>query len=348
MHYNDGPKSNAYVKKFGHGKIVYIDGTHGLYAYDFELVTLLFVDDFGSGFPCCYMFTNLKDTKIYSIMFSTIKDKAGTIRLNTFITDIVETFYSARENTMGSDPNRLLCSWHVDRAWRQNICNITGPKRKEKQGTVYKSLKVLQSMCDENELMNDPDTMDFGTYFNCMYIIHIELYYNRVKLWAYCFRKGLGINCKMHLESMHKTIKYHYINGCKVGRLDRSIIIITRYTRDKKVDRMVKLTKGNNTSRLQEIKRRYNISIFLNIIVNQDNVNNWNVESEHTERQLYNIKKVSDDVCCVMICSTCKLCIHTFQCTCPDYQIKSMICKHVYFVALKMISTENYVENTKN
>jgi len=228
---------------------------HGLNAYDFELVTLLVVDDFGSGFPCCFMFTNLKDTKIYTVMFSIIKDKVGIISPDTFMSDIIETFYSAWENTMGSVPHRLLCSWHVDRAWRQNICKITGPTRQEKQGTVYKSLKVLQSICDEiefnnalkefnNELLNDPDTRDFGMYFD-------RMYGNRVSLWAYCHQKGLGVNCNMHLESMHKTIKYHYLNGCKVGRLDKSITTIRRYTRDKKVERIIKLTKGKTTTRIQ-------------------------------------------------------------------------------------------------
>lgn len=83
-------------------------------------------------------------------MFSIIKNKVGIISPDTYMTDIGETFYLAWGNTMGSVPYRLLCSWHVDRAWRQNICKLTGPTRKEKQGTVNKSLKVLQSMCDEN------------------------------------------------------------------------------------------------------------------------------------------------------------------------------------------------------
>jgi hypothetical protein len=58
-------------------------------------------------------------------------------------------------------------------------------------------------MCDENnfnnvlkefnhELMNDSDTRDFGIYFD-------HMYGNRVGLWAYCYRKGLGVNCNMHL-----------------------------------------------------------------------------------------------------------------------------------------------------
>lgn len=48
----------------------------------------------------------------------------------------------------------------------------------------------------------------------------------------------------MNLESMHKTIKCHYLNGCKVGRLDKSITTIRRYICNKKVERIIKLTKG--------------------------------------------------------------------------------------------------------
>lgn len=33
-------------------------------------------------------------------------------------------------------------------------------------------------------------------------------------IWAYCYRKYLGVNCNMHLESMHKIIKYFYLDGC--------------------------------------------------------------------------------------------------------------------------------------
>lgn len=112
---------------------------------------------------------------------------------------------------------------------------------------------------------------------------------------------------------------------------------------------MINLTKGKNTTRLQEIKRRHNKSTLLNITINQDSVNNWSVESEHTERQFYKIKQISDvvRVCRAMISFTCKLCIHTLQYTCLDYKIKSTICKHLHFVALKVISTEIYVENTQ-
>ncbi|KAL5235762.1 hypothetical protein ACI65C_003172 [Semiaphis heraclei] len=118
------PGQRHLLQKFGQGKVVCLDGTHGLNGYDFELVTLMVIDDFGSEFPCCFMYTNLKDTKIYTIMFTVIYDVTGIIKPQTFITDIVETFYSAWETVMGPVPHRIFCSWHVDKAWKQNLNKI--------------------------------------------------------------------------------------------------------------------------------------------------------------------------------------------------------------------------------
>jgi len=145
----------------------------------------------------------------------------------------------------------------------------------------------------------------------------------------------------MHLESMHKTIKYHYLNGCKIGRLDKSIMTIRRFTRDKKVERMIKLTKGKSTTRIQEIKKRHATNISLNLKITKNDANSWNVDSEHTPSKSYVVKQINEEICCV-ICSTCKICIHTFECTCLDYSIKSIICKHIHTIAL---SQENYTTN---
>ena len=38
------------LKKFG-GKVVCVDATHGTNAYDFKLITLLVVDEYGEAFP---------------------------------------------------------------------------------------------------------------------------------------------------------------------------------------------------------------------------------------------------------------------------------------------------------
>lgn len=60
------------LRKYGRDCIC-IDSTHGLNAYDFQLTTLLVLDDMREGFPCCFMISNHTDEKFMSIFFHEIK-----------------------------------------------------------------------------------------------------------------------------------------------------------------------------------------------------------------------------------------------------------------------------------
>ncbi|KAJ8932895.1 hypothetical protein NQ314_014376 [Rhamnusium bicolor] len=159
--------------KYGNN-IIAVDGTHGLNNYDFELTTLMVVDNFNEGFPGAFMFTNRKDTLIHQIFFEVIESKVGNkISPNTFMSDITGVFYQAWSSVMGVVPYQLYCTWHIDRAWRNNLNKISNiEKRKE----VYKTLKVLHQNVDEtsfrkqldnmiNFLFEDADTEKFGSYF---------------------------------------------------------------------------------------------------------------------------------------------------------------------------------------
>ena len=120
------------MQKFGND-CVCINDTHGLNSYDCHMV----LDDLKQGFLCCFIFSNRGDTIAMEIFFKVIKDsysKDSPIKLKTFMSDIDESFYNARSAVMGQVKNRLFCSWHVDKAWRQNFNKIIN---KEKQGIVY-------------------------------------------------------------------------------------------------------------------------------------------------------------------------------------------------------------------
>lgn len=51
------------------------------------------------------------------------------------------------------------------------------------------------------KLVNDGVTSQFGYYFK-------SYYEKNAKCWAYCHRMQAGLNTNMHLESMHKALKY--------------------------------------------------------------------------------------------------------------------------------------------
>jgi hypothetical protein len=72
--------------KFGHDKVC-LDGTHGTNSYDFQLYTLMTVDEFGSGCPVAFCFSNRADETIFKLFFEKIKIKVGVITSNVFMSD---------------------------------------------------------------------------------------------------------------------------------------------------------------------------------------------------------------------------------------------------------------------
>lgn len=55
------------LRKYGQDAVC-IDGTHGLNKYNFELITLLVLDNLRQGFPCAFLITNRCDQVVLSIL----------------------------------------------------------------------------------------------------------------------------------------------------------------------------------------------------------------------------------------------------------------------------------------
>ncbi|XP_068085459.1 uncharacterized protein [Anabrus simplex] len=257
-----------------------------------------------------------------------------TLQPKVFMSDMAETFYSAWLCVMMPAKFRLFCSWHVDRAWRKNLSKVKG---REKQVEVYKELRVLLEERDEaafsrmlyqeiNKLKSDPDTRDFGIYFEANYE-------HSASSWAYCKRLNAGLNTNMHLERMHGVIKHIYMEGKKPKRLDIAIHILMRFVRDKLYDRLIYMNKGKLTNKLSQIRLRHANSLSLQpgeIICGEDV---WTVPSTK-KSELYEVRRTGEMNCgCDLKCTECNTCIHSYVCTCHDSSIKFNMCKHIHLVA---------------
>lgn len=329
------PFQGSLLKKFGNNKIC-IDGTHGTNAYDFQLYTLMTIDEYGSGCPVAFCFSNREDELIFKIFFQYIKRKVGVIHTNVFMSDDAPAFYNAWSSTMSSVPNKLLCTWHVDRNWQQNLGKISGGS--EVKILVYKTIRVLlteQSI--ENfsklakitlqELLNDPNTCAFGKYFE-------KYYLNRPEQWAYCHRVGLGINTNMYLESMHKTLKHIYLEGKKAKRLDKSINALMNFTRDKLFQRLIKISKNKPTEKISMIRASHSASQVIKpeMIRVISAGNEWQVQSSNMKRKYDVILLVKECEGCPLQCNECNICVHDFKCSCIDYTLRLNMCKHIHAV----------------
>lgn len=187
---------------------------------------------------------------------------------------------------------------------------------------------MLAEFC---ELLNeDNDTEEFSKYFNKEYV-------PRRLCWAYCFRLGSGINTNMHLERMHRTLKYSYLKGKHVKRLDKGINAIMRLVRDKCIDRLITINKGKISSKVSAIRLRHKTSMALDLNLITPCEKGWNVASEK-KIDLYLVRQVKDYCECSLICSDCNAYSHKFLCSCHDSSIKYNMCKHIHLLCRSLRS----------
>jgi len=294
------------LEKYGYD-IICIDETHGMNSYHFNLTTLLVLDDIREGFPCAFMISNRIDEAVLKIFYSKIKSSTGQLQPNVFMSDMAESFFNAWIVEMKRPKHRLYCTWHVDRAWRKNLVKI---KSKDKQCETYKLLRTLLHEQDTkaferifeeaiNQLSADDDTIDFANYF-------VNNYGTCVESWAYCHRLHTGINTNMHIERMHRTLKYIYLEGKKVKRLDKSLCALLKFLRDKSIDRLIVLHKGKLTSKIKELRKRHKNSLEMSTNnVLKDGEGCWNVMASGND-DMYTVNKLKDSCDCQIVCDECK------------------------------------------
>ncbi|XP_064483824.1 uncharacterized protein LOC135396665 [Ornithodoros turicata] len=318
---------------------VCVDSTHGTTGFNFQLVALLCVDEFGAGVPLAYCISNRTDCVALKLFYKCIKEETGPLHTKVFMSDSVPAFYKAWEETMGPVQKRLLCEWHIDRCWRKNIAKYISCK--EHQAHVYKVLRTLLSETDvdvfkklHDAFLNDckgEHVQDFRKYFEKMYA-------GRPEIWAYCYRTGTGLNENMHLEVFHRVLKCCYLDGKKNKRVDKLISTLLRLTRDKTFEHVVQLAMEKPCSYLAAINSRHKRGEQIKPDdVHQADIGQWKVKSQSFPDTHYVVTKMTADICntsCRIICRPCSACIHAYRCSCPDNLVHMNMCKHIHSVAL--------------
>ena len=65
--------------------VICMYATHGTNAYDFLLITVLVVDDFGEGIPVAWAITNSEDTVHLVAFLTALKGKVGEIHTRVYV-----------------------------------------------------------------------------------------------------------------------------------------------------------------------------------------------------------------------------------------------------------------------
>lgn len=168
------------LKSYGHDKVVCMDATHGTNMYGFLLITILVVDDYGEGYPVAWCITNHETEKSLVHFLNVVKGNLGDFNCvpKWFMSDMAYQYFSAWKTVFGEGPRKLLCIWHVDKAWRSNLSLVTDT---EKRALVYKQLRVILEEPQQDAAMellemvtkaleSDDETKAFAEYFKKEYL----------------------------------------------------------------------------------------------------------------------------------------------------------------------------------
>ena len=61
----------------------------------------------------------------------------------------------------------------------------------------------------------------------------------------------------MFCEAFHRVFKYKYLKGKLNRRVDKCLVNLLKFSRDKVFDRINKLTKGKNSAKLKRVHRSH-------------------------------------------------------------------------------------------
>ena len=129
--------------------------------------------------------------------------------------------------------------------------------------------------------------------------------------------------------AFYRIFKYTCFKGKANNRLDKCLVNLVKFNRDKIFERIKKLSKGKLNQKFSMIQSRHCNSLNLDFgSINQSEENSWIHKSEDGKRS-YTVTLYSqrfDDGQCSLKFSNCNICIHTCTCSCVDFLL------YIYFV----------------
>lgn len=254
-----------------------------------------------------------------------------------FMSDSAPQFYNAFCDVNECTPLQLFYTWHVDKRWKEQLREKIGNLDVYKE--VYKRLRTVleEPNCSifenrvavlKEHLLQANVTKDFGRYFESFWM-------SKTRSWAYCYRKGYGINTNMYVEAFHRVFKYEYKGKGMNRRVDKCLLSLIKFNRDKAFDRIIKLTKGKATKKLKDIQESHDASLTLSFdSVSVLSNTEWRITSGSSKNTSYTLYLCGDcnDQACKLKCIKCNICRHKYTCSCNDFMLKKTICKHVHLL----------------
>lgn len=317
-----------FMKKFSE-RLVCVDRQKG---ENYEIVSLLILDDKEECLPCAFLFTNKVTVEVVKVFFKEIKNIVGKVETKLVLSEKFNRVANVWEQVMETSVKNMICSWDVLNDWATNLWSV---ETQEKVDDTYKELEQLLEEKDINsfttkcealldKLMSDPETEEFGAYF-------AENYASDPHTWACCYRyeeeDNRGYN---QLEKIHSTIQY-ILHTKSTKKLNKALDASLDYLRNKFYDRLILINNGKVSSKLADVRHRHKVAERMIYEIAHQN-DYWSVTSRKKEQNIVTLCKGKCD--CQTKCHVCNVCAHTYVCSCIDSVLKLNMCRHIHSVCI--------------
>ncbi|KAJ8019506.1 Zinc finger transcription factor family protein 17 [Holothuria leucospilota] len=323
--------------KFGPSAIC-IASTHKTAQCDFYVTTIAVVDNYGEAIPVAWLVSDRQDESVLIPFMEALKNRVGNIKCDVFMSDLTSSFHNSWCCVFQSPVHRLFCKKHVKKDWNKNVLSRIAGKKLQKD--VSAMLDVILCELDELEFrkllisfLEELETVapEFRRYFCDSYVLD-----DKIKLWAACFRKGTIVHTgNMYLEALNRDLKDVDLKQSESGQVSEMLEVFLKKAKDKAHEHYIKHEKGKVTRKVTETRKGHKPGVELvgSIeVVGDGEV--WSVAQSSPEDPLYIVKKTKDSCNCKLKCNLCSVCIHMFTCSCTDYTLHSVACKHVHSVKM--------------
>ena len=140
-------------------------------------------------------------------------------------------------------PLKLICTWHVDKAWRKKLSELVASKERRVQ--IYHHLRLLLEESFASKVLEE-DEISFFDYLKNTYV-------SCKQQWAY------GIEWVQESTQILSSCTKSSIFEKQNCRVDHLCSVLLRFAKDKTFDCICKLEKGKSSHHIKEILKRHKI-----------------------------------------------------------------------------------------
>ena len=242
-----------------------VDSTHGVTGYNFYLLSILVINQYGKGLIVGWAISSRENFFIWKLLAQSLRPDSLRVKPEVLMSDDDNASWNGLKLVWTSLKFKLLCHWHVKKNVRNNCigtkCQVQMSTKtaNSEQNEVEISTDLKSTLETSKFIYGTPiwelfyslmKETDKETFFSMLSIFrktckaynqqnllqYFEKNYfpeHRIKQWATWFRKEMYgvqwlLNDNMHIESWHNYLKSVIMGRYKNVRVDKLLKILVQ------------------------------------------------------------------------------------------------------------------------